>query len=287
MRVTDPKIGLPALLFHVIRYTSSLVRDEWVNIGILLYDPDNGELRLRLIEGQNEFARVRRLQTGADEEAIRQLRDHLEDRFTSFLQSERQERGNSVSPGDALQAVIDKWNATLSNGIQLGPQKCVYAVDIDLQLEQLYREQIAGSTAQRGHRAGLPDSRPGIRLHCSQVWKQAGLWNRIEKSVRVEEFTFPGDPMRIDYAYRRNGTRGFVHALSVSRSPRDCKEYAYTAKRIAALVQSEFAAVTDVELDRDSKRHQFVLGALNDAGIMPVAVDAFATWVPKLKPSLQ
>jgi hypothetical protein len=29
--------------------------------------------------------------------------------------------------------------------------------------------------------------------------------------------------MRIDYGYRRNGTRGFVQALSVLRAPADAK----------------------------------------------------------------
>jgi len=278
----DDSLTAPAFSFHVIRYTSNLVRDEWVNIGVLLFDPYSGELRLRLVESQNEFARVRRLHPGADEEAIRQLRDHLEDRFTIFLQNERQEKGSAVSPGAALQQVIDKWNATLSNGIQLGPPRGVYADDLDLELDRLYTEQVA--PVQVRSQPGAPASRAGIRSYCSQVWKQAGLWQRIQKSVRVEEFTFAGDPMRIDYAYRKNGTRGFVHTLSVSRSPRDCKEYAHDAKHIAGRIPSEFTAVTDVALQRDNERHRFVLDTLNDAGIVPIPLDNFAVWVAKLKP---
>jgi hypothetical protein len=38
--------------------------------------------------------------------------------------------------------------------------------------------------------------------------------------------------MRIDFGYRRNGTRGFVQTLSVLRSPADAKMLAYTAKRV-------------------------------------------------------
>src|ERR1051326_6526300 len=157
-----------AFSLHVIRYTSNLVRDEWVNIGVLLFDPYSGELRLRLIEAQNEFARVRRLHAGADEEAIRQLRDHLEDRFTTFLQNERQEQGAAISPGEALQRLLDKWNATLSNGIQLGPPKGVYADDIDLELDRLYAEQVA--PVQVRGQTEAPSSRPGMRGYCSQVW---------------------------------------------------------------------------------------------------------------------
>ena len=39
---------------------------------------------------------------------------------------------------------------------------------------------------------------------------------QMQKSVRVAPFTFPGDPMRLDYLYGRNGTRGFLQTLSVT-----------------------------------------------------------------------
>src|SRR5207249_6654397 len=118
-------------------------------------------------------------------------------------------------------------------------------------------------------RLGAPRGRSAMRAYCDQVWKLAGFWHRLEKSVRVAEFTFPGDPTRIDYAYRRNGSRGYVQTLSVSRSPADCKMYAYTAERIAARgpSKSEFAAVTDVPLLPQNQRHRFVRDTLLDAGI--------------------
>jgi hypothetical protein len=69
----------------------------------------------------------------------------------------------------------------------------------------------------------------------------------------------PGNLMRLDYGYRKNGTRGFVHPLSVSRALSDCKLFAYTAERIAGLFQSEFTAVTDIELQPDhNERHRLV-----------------------------
>src|ERR1051325_9588876 len=104
---------------------------------------------------------------------------------------------------------------------------------------------------------------------------QAPLWERIQKRVHVEEYTFPGDPMRMDYGYRRNGTRGFVHTLAVNRAPAEVKNLAYTAERIAAKVpwKSEFAAVTDIELMDRNLRHGFVRDTLRDAGIEPVPLD--------------
>jgi hypothetical protein len=274
-------------VYHVLRYTSDLVRDEWVNVGVILFDPLTGALRLRLVEEQDEYARIRRLQPAADEDTLRSFRDHLEDRFATFLRNRRAEQGGMPNVGEELQKLLADWNNTLSNGLQLAPQKGVYADDLDIELERLYTEHVA--PPRKVIRVGAPGSRAMIRSYCSQVWKAAGLWDRIQKSVRVAEFTFPGDPMRIDYCYRRNGTRGYVQTLSVSRAPTDCKLYAYTAARIAnrAPFASEFAAVTDIPLLPENDRHRFVRDTLRDAGIEPVAMEGFAVWVAKLKPTIQ
>jgi len=274
-------------VYHVLRYTSDLIRDEWVNIGVILFDPLTGALRLRLVEEQDEYARIRRLQPTADEDVLRGFRDHLEDRFATFLRNRRAEQDGTLPVGQELQKLMENWNNTLSNGLQLAPQKGVCADDLDVELERLYTEHVA--PPRKIARVGAPGNRAMIRSYCSQVWKAAGLWDRIQKSVRVSEFTFEGDPMRIDYCYRRNGARGYVQTLSVSRAPADCKLYAYTAARIAARApfSSEFAAVTDVPLLPENERHRFVRDTLRDAGIEPIGMDHFSTWVPKLKPTIQ
>jgi hypothetical protein len=273
--------GERACAYRVLRYTPNLVRDEWVNIGVLLFDPASGERRLRLLEDQDEYNRVRRLHPQADEALLRALRDDLEDRFQSG--SAKSSNGGSAN---WLQ-LLGKWDETLSNALQLAPQKGVHTRDLDSEMERLYADHVA--MQRPPSRVGAPGSLAQMRSYCSQVFRQARLWERIEKSVRVSEFTFPGDPMRLDYSYRRNGTRGFVQNLSVTRAPADAKLLAYTAERITAkaTLKTEFAAVTDVVLNAGNERHRFVRDTLRDAGIEPIAMEGFAVWVAKLKPLLQ
>ena len=277
--VTTP--GERACAYRILRYTPNLVRDEWVNIGVLLFDPGTGERRLRLIEERDEYNRVRRLHPQADETVLRALRDDLEDRFQPV--SANESNGGTAN----WQQLLGKWDDTLSNALQLAPQKGVFAGDLDGELERLYADHVA--MQRPASRVGAPGSRAQMRSYCSQVFRQAHLWERIEKAVRASEFTFPGDPMRIDYSYRRNATRGFVHCISVTRAPNDSKILAYTAERITARasLKTEFAAVTDVALDGGNDRHCFVRDTLHDAGIEPVAMEGFAVWVAKLKPLLQ
>jgi hypothetical protein len=270
-----------ALAYHILRYVPNLVRDEWVNIGVLVFSPETGDRRLRLIEDQDEYNRVRRLHPWADEALLRALRDDLENRLDT---------GGRTNGGDdseiPWQRVLSKWDETLSNALQIAPQKGVLADDLDAETERLYADHVA--VPRRSVRAGLPGGRASIRSYCAQVFRQARIWDRLEKSVRVAEFTFPGDPARIDYSYRRNGTRGFVHTLSVTRAPQDAKSLTYNVKHIAdkANYHTEFAAVTDVRLTRENDRHRFVLDTLGEAGIEPVPTEGLAVWVAKLRTSL-
>src|SRR6267154_6538970 len=205
-RTAATTAGKRPCAYRILRYTPNLIRDEWVNIGVLLFDPGTGERRLRLIEERDEYNRVRRLHPQADETLLRALRDDLEDRFQSAVA--KSSNGGSAS---WLQ-LLGKWDETLSNALQLAPQKGVHATDLDAELERLYADHVAMQRAPS--RVGAPGSRAQMRSYCSQVFRQARLWERIEKSVRAAEFTFPGDPMRLDYSYRRNGTRGFLQATA-------------------------------------------------------------------------
>jgi len=276
------------LAYRVLRYTPNLVRDEWVNIGVLVFDPQSGERRMRLIEEPEEYARVRRLHPRADEELLRALRDDLENRFVTaaqLFQGNGHEKSGSQASADWLK-LLGKWDETLSNALQLAPQKGVHADDLDAETERLYADHVA---LQRGAgRVGAPGSRGAIRSYCAQVFKQARLWERLQKSLPAAEFTFSGDPMRIDYGYRRNGTRGFVQTLSVSRAPGDVKSLAYTVERIRNKVAaSEFTAVTDVHLIAENERHQFVRETLRDAGVEALPLEGLAVWTAKMRPMIQ
>jgi hypothetical protein len=272
--------------YRILRYTPNLVRDEWVNIGVLVFDPHSGERRLRLIEEQEEYTRVRRLHPEADESLLRALRDNLEDRF-DFARAANggPNGGNSGSP--SLQELLRKWDDTLSNALQLAPQKGVISNDLDAELERLYEDHVA--LPRIPSRVGAPGTRAQMRSYCSQVFRQARLWDKITKSVRASEFTFPGDPMRLDYSYRHNGTRGFIQTLSVSRAPADAKGIAHTFEQIAAKssLKTEFSVITDIALTDQNDRNRFVDRTLRDAGIEPVPLDHFAVWVAKLKPMIQ
>jgi hypothetical protein len=283
---TSSQTAERAFIYRILRYTPNLVRDEWLNIGVLVYDPATGERRLRVIEEEAEYTRVRRLLPKADESLLRRLRDDLEDRLVKAGELFNASDVHAAENGHASwQKLLQKWDQTLANVLQLAEQKGVYASDLDTETERVYSEKVA--IPRKAPSVGAPGTRASVRSYCNQVWKQAHLWGRIDKGVRVEKFTFPGDPMHIDFGYRSNGTRGFAQALSVSRSPGDARDLAYAVQHIRSKISSsEFTAVTDVPLAPENKRHNFVRETLRDVGVEIVSVDGFARWVNQKRPTI-
>ena len=274
---------LRACAYHVVRYLPNLVRDEWVNIGILLFDPANGRILRRMMEEPGEFARVRRLHPGADEDLLRRLPEEFDAQFAAGAGA----GADPGLPGNGWAAAnLGRLEQTLSNAVQLSAQKGLLAADLDAELDRLYRDHVEPPRYSRVFEDLA--TRNAIRTRANQVFRSTGIWPRLERRIHVAEFTFAGDPLRVDYAYRRNGTRGFVQALPLGRDPAQAKVLAFTADAIRAKIpKSEFIAVTEVEpRPQDNPRHRFVTGLLEERQIPVVPLARLADWAFQLRPAL-
>jgi hypothetical protein len=257
--------------YQVLRYTPNLVRDEWVNIGVLIHDPAEGRVRARLIEDASEFARLRRLHPAADENLLRALPGDLEKQFAEQVAD--------------IAGLLARLDQTLSNILQLSPRRGVMTQDAEAELERLYREHVEPPRYRAA--AEAVQTRPGIRARMTEVFRGAGLLKKMERSVRVDEYTFPGDPLRMDFRYRRNGTQGFLQALALGRDPAQAKVLAYTAESIRAKAGlSEFYAITEVEPRMENDRHRFVKGLLEEKGISVLAMTRLPDLANRLGPTL-
>lgn len=292
-------------IYRVLRYVPSPLRDEWVNVGVLLYDPNTGERRLRLIEEESEFTRVRRLRPAADEAFLRGLRNHLESRLSAVTapavngepirSTLRNGHGNPLPHSTEWFPILEKWDATLSHSIQLAGQQATYADDIDAEMDRLYRECITASGFGPA-RTNQPSTREQMRDYMDQVIHQAGLWGLIEKFVPASKYTLDKDPLKIDYSYLRsdNRMRGFIQTISLTTKPDDVRILAPIAKTIQHNAGKrnlnfgpEFTAVTDVAFEPENDDHRFLEKMLRGNGVTSIPLDNFAVFVAKLRPMLQ
>ncbi|HUK31578.1 MAG TPA: DUF3037 domain-containing protein [Candidatus Acidoferrum sp.] len=265
-----PESELNAYAYHIVRYAPDLIRDEWVNIGVIAYDPAQPRFRVRLIEDETDFSRLRRLHPTADEAALR----GLSSLFESTLSDHKGE----------LQVWTAKLEQMLSNTVQFSPQKGLLAEDLDSEMDRLYHDQVAAPR----QRAAVSGSRSLIRSAATQVFRATGLLSKLNRGIHVEEFTFPGDSMRLDFEYHRNGTTGFIQSLPLTREPAQAKVLAYTVDAIRAKNQkTEFVAVTEMELrPEENKRHQFISGLFKDKEISVVPLTRLPVWAHQLRPQL-
>jgi len=258
--------------YRVLRYTPNLIRDEWVNIGVLLEEVDGARRAARIIEESSEIARVRRLHPGADESLLRALAGEIDTRLRA--------------PEREARLYLEKLGDTLSNVLQFSPARAVMADDFDAEMDRLYRDHVAPPPLARG--GIVENTRAWIRGRLNDIFRRHRILGRLERSVRVEEFTQPGDPLRLDYAYRYNGTRGYVHAVALGRDPAQAKVLAYTAECIRARASnSEFTAITEIEPALENPRHQFVARLFEEQRISIVPLNRVAGFAEGLRPRLQ
>jgi hypothetical protein len=286
---------------RILRYVPNLLRDEGINVGVLLYDPDTGEYRLRLIEDTTEFNRVRRLHPSFDESVLRGLRDQLKSRLGGATSTNgnggpirgtlRNGYGNPLPYSTDWLQILEKWDATLSQSLQLAEQKATTADDIDIEMDRLYDERVAVIAPARQARPSQPDSRGDMRRYCVQVFRQARIWDRIEKPVRMKEFTGESDRRRIDFGYRYKKVRGFIQTVPVTRGTAEAALFGDAALQIARHSEdrfdTEFTAVIDVALDRTIKTHEYISDLFAARHIESVPLDNFAVFVAKLRPMVQ
>jgi hypothetical protein len=68
-------------------------------------------------------------------------------------------------------------------------------------------------------------------------FERAGVWDLLRKQIPAADYTRPGDPLRIDAAYRPNGTVRMFHAVSLEAGVEMAKVLAFSAPALRAGVE--------------------------------------------------
>ncbi|HET9399676.1 MAG TPA: DUF3037 domain-containing protein [Candidatus Acidoferrales bacterium] len=265
---------MPDLIYHVIRWTPNLIRDEWINIGVLLFDPSSGDYRLRLIEEESEFARLRRLHPSKHEDTLRNLRSAFEDAARNYK--------TDMLPWPG------KYYQTMGTAVQLSQPTLLMHADLDVEIERLYHDKVRPVAAAQPSQE-RPDTRSGIRARSVEIFRSTGLLSKLVRSVRVDKFTFPGDPLRLDFSYRRSGTQGFIQCLSLARDPAQAKVLSFTSEAVRRVQSAtEFTAITEREPDaKGNERDRFVTGMLEANQISVAPLERLAVWAHSMNSLIQ
>lgn len=188
--------------FHLLRYVPDAVRNEYVHIGVILRE--QGSAAPAQLRFTRDWRRVRCLDPEADTALLESMESELRRRFQAEPQAESQAESQSN--------LMRLLSESLSLGVQMTEPKAYLAESIPAGVEELMRLYVDPPPRERVPRLS---GRAAIQARMRQEFEHAGVWDLMRKRVAASAYTRPGDPLKIDAAYRPNGLIRMFHAVSL------------------------------------------------------------------------
>jgi Protein of unknown function (DUF3037) len=204
--------------FQLIRYVPDPVRNEFVNIGVLLRAAEGGQSMVRFTR---DWGRVRCLDPDADTQMLEALEIEVGQRLDS-------------QPADHPRPITAVLEESLSNGLQITEGKAYLVETFLAGLEDLMGQYVDPPRRERSQRRG---GRAALVAAMRTRFEQAGVWNLMRKQIAVAPYTKAGDPLRIDCGYRSNGDLKMFQAVSLQTDANDAKLLAFSALDLMAGVE--------------------------------------------------
>jgi len=166
--------------YSIVQYCPELSRFEAANIGVLLFCPDSGFLKV-MTSGNN--SRIIKFfgSEGHDWKRINTIKKGLQDRL------DKEHKG--IRTVDDLQQFI----ATRANSLQITSPLPMKVLDPEKDLQELFR-QVVGEPAKR-------QPRTNFRKLLGEKFDQAGLKNKIVSDVKVD-VPVMGEEVEIPYGFQ-------------------------------------------------------------------------------------
>lgn len=250
---------LRKLEFFLLRYAPDAVKDEFVNIGIVMVEPGANGGGFAEARFTRDWRRLLCLDPQADIEML------------EALQREVSQQVMGASSHDVL---LYQLQDSFSNVIQLSPMKACLAEEPAKEIETLAKLYFEGPKAASRREAS---GRQRILGQMRTAFQQAGIWKMLDHDISVTRYTKTGDPFKFDFGYRVGSTIKLFQAASMKPSVDQAvtlaARYPKIASRMLELMSAHpfLTAVVEDELDRTAQQVQFAMDMLAEAGITVAA----------------
>jgi hypothetical protein len=216
--------------FSLIRYVPDPVKNEFVNIGVLLRPHGAGAASPEgtAVRFTRDWARVRCVDPDADIAMLEAMENEMRRRLP--------EAGTEAKP--LLETIEDSF----SHLLQITEPKACLVENLAAGMDELMRLYVEprkekARAALRGRQALVRQ----MRTH----FERAQVWDLMNKRIAASRYTRPGDPLKIDCGYRPNGVVKMLHAVSLDADVELAKVLAFSAPALRAGV----ARVEKAELE--------------------------------------
>jgi len=224
--------------FSLIRYVPDPVKNEFVNIGVLVR-PHAGDPAAAALRFTRDWSRVRCADPDADIEMLEAMETEMRRRLTE-----------TSSDTKTLLAVIDD---SFSHLLQLTEPKACLAENLAAEMDELMRLYVEprhekARQALRG--------RQRIVRRIRSAFEHAQVWDLMTKRIAASRYTRPGDSLKIDCGYRPNGVVKMFHGVSLEGDVELAKVLAFSAPAlrdgVARMEKAELELTAIVEPLREN-----------------------------------
>ncbi len=240
--------------FFLLRYVPHAVRQEFVNIGVLMVEGGANGAVLADVRFAKDWRRVRGLDPQVDLDVIEGL-----------LRDIRREVGEVRDRATLLKKLEEQF----SNVIQLSEPMRVLAANAAEEMETLASmfvdESKLGATR-------ILTGRARILGAMREAFEQAGV-AKFVVHIPAEPYTKAGDPFQFDFGYRVGNEMKLFHAVSLRANVDAAVMLAARYPKIAPVMEKVIGAsplltaVIDDDLDRSQDAVQFALSMLEEERI--------------------
>ncbi len=249
------------LEFFLLRYVPDAVKEEFANIGLLMFEPGANGAGFAEVRFRRDWRRVRCVDPQADIEMLEALERDIQEQL-------RNTRDRAL--------FLKRMEDSFSNVIQLSSAKACLTENPVKELATLASFYLETVTPQKKH---VRTGRSRILDQMRQSFEQAGVWRFLMNGVPVSPYTKPGDPMKFDFGYRVGDEIKLFHAVSLRSSVEHAvmlaSRYPKIAEGMTRLTRAQpwLTAVVEDDLDRRQEELQFALGALEESTIRVATVE--------------
>lgn len=214
--------------FSLVRYVPDPVKNEFVNIGVLLREAATDAAAATVVRFTKDWARVRCVDPDADIEMLEAMETEMRGRLL--------EDGTETTP---LMATI---RDSFSHQLQLTEPKACLAENVSAGMDELM--QLYVEPRRQKERQSVSGRQAIVRSMRTQ-FEHARVWDLMQKRIAASGYTQPGDSLKIDCGYRPNGTIRMFHAVSLAGDVELAKVLAFSAPGLRTGV----ARVENAELE--------------------------------------
>ena len=203
--------------FFLVRYVPDPVKNEFVNIGVVLRPQRASAVEAAAVRFTRDWARVRCVDPEADIEMLEALEAEMRRRMAG-------------QEGDT-KPLLETMQDSFSHLLQITEPKACLAENLAAELDQLMGLYVE---PRRQKTRSAVSGRQAIARSMRMQFERAGVWDLMRRRIAAAAYTRPGDPLKIDCGYRPNGVVRMFHAVSLQSDVELAKVLAFSVPALRA-----------------------------------------------------